>query len=120
MAKAKANAKSKEETLPVGDRPSPAPPGSASPHPDHGPWRVGTCYFVRTVTMHVVGRLVAVYPGELVLADPAWVADSGRFHAALKTGNLKEVEPFPLAVIVGRGAIVDATEWSHPVPLTLK
>ena len=78
-----------------------------------GPWVVGKSYFIRTVTMFLVGRLSAVFPGELVLEEAAWVADSGRFHDALKTGNLAEVEPFLAPVILGRGAIVDATEWSH-------
>jgi hypothetical protein len=84
------------------------------------PWVVGCAYFIRTVTMHVIGRLVAVYEHELVLEDAAWVADSGRFANALKTGALSEVEPFISAVIVGRGSIIDATEWGHALPRETK
>lgn len=84
------------------------------------PWVVGRAYFIRTVTMHVVGRLVSVCERELALEDAAWVADSGRFSNALKTGALAEIEPFVDSVIVGRGSIVDATEWRHALPRDVK
>jgi hypothetical protein len=79
-------------------------------------WKTGEKYFIRTVTHYHTGRLVAVTPTELVLEDAAWVADTGRFSDALKTGVLKEVEPFPGQVIVGRGAVVDACIWKHDLP----
>jgi hypothetical protein len=83
---------------------------------DH-PYEIGKKYFIRTVTMHLTGLLVAVYPGELVLESAAWIADSGRFSDALKTGSLSEVEPFPNGkVTVGRGSIVDACIWAHDLP----
>ena len=85
-----------------------------------GPWVIGTNYLIRTVTMIQTGLLVAVTEHELMLEDAAWVADTGRFHDALKTGDLNEVEPFIRPVIVGRGAIVDATEWVHELPKTQK
>jgi hypothetical protein len=68
--------------------------------------------------MHITGKLKAVYDNELVFSDAAWIADSGRFSDALKMGTLDEVEPFPFAndVIIGRGAIVDCTEWAHDLP----
>ncbi len=87
---------------------------------DH-PYEIGGSYFIRTVTMHLTGRLVAVFGGELVLEDAAWVADSGRWHKALKDGTLSEVEPFPNGkVIVGRGAIVDVCSWHHDLPRAAK
>lgn len=86
---------------------------------DACPWQVGTAYFIRTVTYHVTGRLVWVGPTELVLDDAAWVADSGRWNAALTTGKLAEVEPFPGKVIVNRSSVVDACEWTHPLPRTV-
>ena len=85
-----------------------------------GPWKSGEAYLIRTVTMFVVGRLLEVYDQELVLIDAAWVPDTGRFHDALVTGRLNEVEPFPGLVIVGRGSIVDATQWVHSLPLAQK
>lgn len=81
------------------------------------PYEIDKNYFIRTVTMHLTGRLVAVYPSELVLENAAWIADSGRFSDALKTGSLNEVEPFPDGkVIVGRGSVIDACVWAHALP----
>jgi len=80
------------------------------------PYKVGQSYLIRTVTMIQVGRLEAVYEQELVLSSASWVADTGRFHNALKTGKLAEVEPFPDVAIIGRGSIVDAAEWSFVLP----
>jgi hypothetical protein len=69
------------------------------------------------VTYFVVGKLSEVHPMELVLTEASWVADTGRFHAALETGRLAEVEPFTRPVIIGRNAVVDATEWTHALPV---
>lgn len=85
------------------------------------PWQVGTNYFIRTVTHHYTGRLEAVYQKkELVLSECAWIADDGRFHTALSTGELSEIEPMLGNVIIGRGSIVDASVWTHPLPRTVK
>ena len=79
---------------------------------DH-PYKIGAVYLIRTVTMIDTGRLVAVTEQELVLEDAAWIADTGRFHDALKKVEFNEVEPFMDGkVIVGRGAIIDAQEIS--------
>jgi hypothetical protein len=79
---------------------------------DH-PWVIGKNYLIRTVTMIQTGRLVAVSQQELVLEDAAWIADTGRFADALKTGKFNEVEPFPNGpVIIGRGAVIDAVQIS--------
>lgn len=51
------------------------------------PYTVGTTYIIRTVTMYYTGRLQSVWPGELVLSDAAWIADTGRFSTALSTGK---------------------------------
>jgi hypothetical protein len=81
------------------------------------PWRIGEQYLIRTATMTHCGQLVDVYPNELVLVDDAWVADTGRFNEALRTGKLDEVEPFPDGpVIVGRNSVIDAAIWNHPLP----
>lgn len=85
-----------------------------------GPWKIGECYLIRTVTMIVIGRMTFVGDKELVLAQASWIADTGRFHDALKKGTLKEVEPFVGDAIVGRGSIVDATTWQHALPTEQK
>jgi len=83
-------------------------------------WKIGQAYFIRTVTMYLTGRLVKLTAQELVLEEAAWIADTGRFSEAMKTGKFDEVEPFHGPVIVGRGSIVDAQEWSLILPKEMK
>jgi hypothetical protein len=84
------------------------------------PLRVGNQVFIRAVTNYYTGRIVEITEGEILLVDAAWIADTGRFSDALKTGNLNEVEPYPNLVAVGRGAIVDVTHWPHELPRVQK
>ena len=85
--------------------------------PDAGPWRIGQAYLIRCVTHYALGRLTAVGRHELTLADGGWVADTGRYAECVATGKLAEFEPVATGpLIVGRGAIVDACEWSHAIP----
>jgi hypothetical protein len=77
---------------------------------------IGESYFIRTATYASVGRLIAIFPQELVLEDASWIPDTGRFHDALRDGNFEEVEPFINPVIVNRGGIIDATIWHHELP----
>lgn len=84
------------------------------------PYVLGEKYLVRTVTMTQLGRLIMITDKELVLENACWVADTGRFSAALLTGELNEVEMFCSDVIVSRGAIVDATIWLHDLPIKTK
>lgn len=80
-----------------------------------GPWIVGRAYHIRTVTHYWTGRLVGVSQYELVIEDAAWIADTGRF-ADMFTNGAKEIEPVDGLVIIGRGAIVDAQEWTLALP----
>ena len=86
--------------------------------PDDSHWHVGEAYFMRTVTHHLTGRLIKVTRNELVLIDAAWIASDGRFADAIEHGTLDEVEPYPAGeeVIVGRGSLIDAVRWRHPLP----
>ena len=88
------------------------------PQSDGSHWEVGKSYLIRTVTMTLTGRLVAVTQQELVLSDAAWIADTGRYTTAVRTGEFNEVEPYPdgVRVIVGRGALIDAVEFRAPLP----
>ena len=82
----------------------------------------GRCYFVRGVTMYYTGRLVAHDAQTMVLADAAWIADTGRFADALKSGSFAEVEPYPDGVLVRieRSAVLDVSDWAHALPRAQK
>ena len=90
--------------------------GGESESSGPGGWKVGAAYLIRTVTNYWTGRLVAIGEQELVLADAAWIADTGRFTQALDKADLNEVEPVKGNVIIGRGSIVDAAEWKNNLP----
>ena len=81
---------------------------------------MGKTVFIRTVTMYHTGRVVDMDDKFIVLEDAAWIADTGRFSDALKTGKLSEVEPVEGLVRVSLGAIVDVFEWKHELPRTQK
>lgn len=76
---------------------------------------VGSAWFLRTVTYHLIGKVEAQKEGFLVLSGASWVADSGRFMQAIKSGALVEVEPVGDAV-VNMAAITDAFPWTHALP----
>ncbi len=56
---------------------------------------IGKCYFVRTLSDHWVGRVIAVQPFSVTLEDAAWIADCGRLHVFMRDGktNNMEIEP---------------------------
>lgn len=80
------------------------------------PYEVGKNYFVCTVTRYFTGHLIAIYKNELVFKDAAWIAETGRYADALKSGLFKEIEPVEQNLIIHRAAIVDACEWNHKLP----
>lgn len=75
-------------------------------------WEIGKNYFIRTVTHHLTGKLVAVGEHELVIVDAAWIADDGKFSSSLATEEFNEVEMFPAGknVLVGRASLIDAVQ----------
>ena len=80
---------------------------------------VGECYFFRTVTYHMVGRVIAVIGHYARLSDASWVADSGRFMGAIKSGTLNEVEPVGEAT-VNLETVTDFFPWRHALPTEQK
>lgn len=78
--------------------------------------KVGDNVLIRTVTNYFTGRITAVDGYWLALEDAAWIADMGRFHTAVNTGSLSEVEPYSGPCVVARGAIVDVSQWKHDLP----
>lgn len=85
-------------------------------------YELGEKYLIRTVTYATVGRVVRRTSTGLVLDGASWVADTGRFGAALAGGpsQLSEVEFRGDGVRVSLGAIVDADTWRHELPSETK
>lgn len=80
------------------------------------PFKVGSAYFIRTVTYFATGRIKAIVGNFLVLEDAAWIADTGRFREAIMKGILNEVEPVEVEMFVNVGSITDAFPWTHKLP----
>lgn len=76
--------------------------------------------FVRTVTYHTVGRFTAHDERFIRLEEASWVADSGRWNEALRTGELDQVEPFNLPPLIAIDSIVDLVEWEHDLPTEVR
>jgi len=76
---------------------------------------IGKSFFFRTITYHLVGKVVKRFGDFLELKDASWVADSGRFMQAIKEGKLDEVEPVDQAFINLKG-VMDFFPWKHELP----
>ena len=76
---------------------------------------VGHNFFFRTVTYHLVGKVIKRIGHFFQLENASWVADSGRFMQAIKNGELKEVEPVGIA-FVNLESVTDMFPWKHPLP----
>ena len=76
---------------------------------------VGHKFFFRTVTYHLVGKVEKLFGNFLVLSDASWVADSGRFMNAIKSGTLSEVEPVGGAYL-NLASVTDFFQWNHDLP----
>ena len=79
-------------------------------------WQIGKSYFMRTVTMSLVGELKEINSDEILLKNCSWIADTGRFHDALRDGNFDEIEPFIMDVMVNRRSLIDCTRWMFALP----
>ena len=73
---------------------------------------IGDNYFFRTVTYHVLGKVVGVFNNFVVLEQASWVADSGRFMNFIKDGTVDEVEPVGRCY-VNLDSVVDFFKWNH-------
>lgn len=82
--------------------------------------RIGKSVLIRTATFHYIGTIQDMeFEGEtgyFVLNPAVWLADSGRFSTALRTGTIAEYEVLPDGVIIFKNAAVDMMPWNHPVP----
>lgn len=80
--------------------------------PANSAFVIGGKYFFRTVTHYLTGELVSIHPDGLVITKAAWIADTGRFKAAMETGNFNEVEPYPptALVVVNHLSLIDSVQ----------
>lgn len=81
---------------------------------------IGKNILFRNVVYHLIGRVVNVTEdGIFELEDASWVADSGRFGEAIKSGVLDEVEYLGRWFFDGQ-VKGDFGEWKHDLPLESK
>ncbi len=80
------------------------------------PLKPGNKVFIRTVTMYYTGIIARLDTREVVLAEAAWIPETGRFTGFLRDGTLTEVEPFADAISIPRDSIIDVTLWRHDLP----
>lgn len=93
----------------------PVPAAASAPAQVGGFFEIGKAYFIRTVTLYQVGRVVAISGQFVKLEDASWIADTGRFSDALKNGNFSEIEPVGESYI-NLSSIIDAFPWEHKLP----
>ncbi len=79
--------------------------------------KVGDAVFVRCAVFHYTGRVKSIANGAVELVEAAWIADSGRWHDALMTGKLLEVEPEPHGISIPLQSICDWRPWQHELPV---
>ena len=76
---------------------------------------IGKKLFIRTVTYHLIGEVVAFVDGFLQLESASCVFDSGDFKTALGKGLLTNAE-FIGTVWVNTASITDMFPWNHGLP----
>ena len=80
----------------------------------------GKSFLIRTVTYHCVGKISSVFADNFLrLESASWVADSGRFSEAIRTGELNEVE-FVGEMYVNMASVVDFFPWNKELPTKTK
>ena len=73
---------------------------------------IGRKWFFRTVTYHMVGRVVKVIGSFVPLECASWIADSGRLMNFIEDGDVNEVEPVGI-VFVNMSTVIDFMPWKH-------
>ena len=76
---------------------------------------IGNKFFFRTVTYHMVGKVVGRIGMIVELANASWVADSGRFMGCIRDGSISEVEPVGTC-FVNLNTVTDFFPWKHQLP----
>lgn len=68
---------------------------------------LGQNVFIRTVTNFYTGKVEKTTKTTMTLSTAAWIADTGRFNEAVKTGVFAEVEPYKEDIKVNLGSFED-------------
>ena len=76
---------------------------------------IGEKYFFRTVTYHMVGKVISKMGSFLKLENASWIPDSGRFMQFIQNGELNEVEPVGIQYL-NMDTIVDFFPWKFELP----
>jgi hypothetical protein len=81
----------------------------------------GKAYFIKTATDYFTGYCIEDGT-DCLLDQAAWIADTGRFADALRTGEFSEIEPYPdgMLVRVHAGGVVSSCLWPHKLPRAQK
>jgi hypothetical protein len=77
---------------------------------------IGKTLFFRTVTFHLIGKVIKRIGKFFELKEAVWVADSGRFMQAIETGELNEYEEIKTKWYVQLEACSDFGIWKHKIP----
>ena len=80
---------------------------------------IGKSFFFRTVTYHLIGKVIKIIGNILQLDYASWIADSGRFMSCIKEGKLDEVEPVGTAFL-NLNSVTDFFPWVHKLPTEQK
>ena len=83
---------------------------------EESPFEIGKAYLFRTVTHIDIGRVTAIKGKFVMLDDASWVADTGRYHDCLKSGDINEYESYPDGNGLNTTALIDFCEWNHELP----
>lgn len=76
---------------------------------------IGKAWFFRTVTYHMIGRVVKLIGTFAFMENAIWVADSGRFMQAIKEGKLNEYEEVG-DWFVNLSTVTDFGLWMFDIP----
>jgi len=76
---------------------------------------IGKKIFIRTVTYHLLGKVVKIVGNLVFMKSTVWIADSGRFMQFIKEGKISEYEEVG-DWFFNLEAVIDGCEWKHGLP----
>lgn len=84
------------------------------------PFKIGDKIFVHANKVYL-GRLRTIDQDFFVLDNVSWISmNTWNFHDSLVRGILKEVEPFPSWIFIGRKKVKYIVPWNHDLPRVRK